>query len=475
MTIRVCGTKFIYILVAIVNITGFSFGTTISWTSSQLTKLQKSDDSPLGRAITDNEASWITSLYSIGGIIGPLIFGYINVKIGQRLTLIALAVPFIVPYLIFAFATHINWYYAGRFLLGVGIAPMFSICTVYVAEIADKSTRGLLTSAGMFFVSIGSLFSYCVGPYTSTMVFNLILAAIPSSYMVLIIIFAPESPHHQIKRGDIRGAIKSLEIIRGYSGERITKEIEDIQTFSNQDDVTGRIIDLFSTKAARFAFFMSLFLTVFQQLSGMGIILSYTEQIFDATKSKLTSSQSSIIVGIMQVVCAPIAPIFTDKFGRRILMMFSISGAILSETLLGTFFTLKDQGRNVDSFSWLPLFCMGMFMVTFFAGIGSLPWPIIAEIYPTHLKPIGAGIINTCCNLVGFAVLYFFNDLVKSIGMGGTFYMYSGILAVSGVIVFIWLPETKGQTFQEIQDIISGHKKYSDSMAMENHGYSQKY
>ncbi|CAH0550188.1 unnamed protein product [Brassicogethes aeneus] len=474
MTVRVCETKFIYILVAIVNIVSISIGTSMTWPSSQLPKLQKTDDNQLGRAISENEASWITSLYAIGGIVGPLIFGYLNAKIGQRKTLIALAVPFIVPYLVFAFATDINLFYAGRFLLGIGIASVFSISTLYIAEIAENANRGLLSSATMFFASIGSLFSYCIGPYTSPMVFNLVLAIIPSIYLVLIIILAPESPHYQIKRGDIKGAIESLEIIRGYTGDRIAKEMDDLQKCSDQNNEKGRIIDLFSTKAARFAFFMSLFLAVFQQLSGITVISSYTGQIFDATNSKLTSSQSAIIVGVMQVICAPIAPIFTDKFGRRILMLFSIFGAILSETLFGTFFTLKDQGKTMDSFSWLPLLSICIFMVAFFSGIANLPWAIIAEIYPTELKSAGSSIINTCSNLVGFAVLYFFKDLVNSIGMGGTFYLYSGILAVSAVIVFIWLPETKGRSFQEIQDIISGHKKYSHDVAMENLAYSQE-
>ncbi|CAH0550189.1 unnamed protein product [Brassicogethes aeneus] len=475
MTVRMCGTKFIYLLVPIVNIVSISVGTSISWPSSQLPKLEDADESPLGRAITDNEASWITSLYTIGGIVGPLMFGYLNDLIGPKKTLIVLSVPFIGPYLVFAFANNIILYYVGRFVLGIGISSVYSICTLYVANIAENKNRGLLSSATMFFVALGSLFSYCIGPYTSSMVFNLILAVIPSVYLVLLIILAPESPRYLIKRGDIEGATKSLEIIHGYTDDRIKKEIEDIQNSAMEKKIEGgRITDLFSTKAARFAFFMGIFLTTTQQLSGFGVVLTYTSQIFDATKSKLTSSQSSIIVGVMQVLCAPIAPLFSDKFGRRIMMLFSLTGGIFSEILLATYFTLNDQGKNLDSVSWLPLFSMSLLMAAKYSGLANLPWAIIAEIYPSKLKSIGSSIINAFSNLVGFAALYFFNGLVDSIGLGGMFYLYSCLMAVATVILYTTLPETKGKSFEEIQDIISGHKKNSNNTGMENPAFSEK-
>lgn len=52
-------------------------GAMLGWTSPILGRLQeKSDDSPLDKAITDDESSWIGSLVAIGAAGGSFLAGY---------------------------------------------------------------------------------------------------------------------------------------------------------------------------------------------------------------------------------------------------------------------------------------------------------------------------------------------------------------------------------------------------------------
>ncbi|CAH0555868.1 unnamed protein product [Brassicogethes aeneus] len=469
MVLRLFESKYIYFIVGSVNLVAFSVGTGMSWPSSQLTKLTNNVDNPLGRLITKSEAGWITSLSNIGGIIGPVVYGFFMETIGHRNSLIALGIPLVTTFGITAFAQNIYLYYIARFLLGIGSGPMFLVCAVYVAEIADNDRRALLTATTVIYVTTGTLFSYCVGPYTSPMVFNLILSAIPSLYIILVVLFVPESPHYLLKQGDVVGATRILENIRGYKGDDITREIEDLKGFTDSShEEKARVIDLFSSSAAIYAFFMGLFLVTFLQVNGTGVFINYTEQIFDGTVSKLTSSQSAIVVGVIQVVFSPISPIFIQRFGRKTLLLTSIMGGIAAHTSLGGYFILQDQGVDLHRFSWVPLTSMGLFFFSFFAGFGCLPWAIITEIYPSHIKSMGCSVVNTISSMLGFLVMFYFNCMVDSIGMGYTFILFSGVMSVAWLIIFVKLPETKGKTFHEIQDIISGPKgRYMDEIGLE--------
>lgn len=71
-------------------------GVTGGWPSPNILVLM-SDETPLASGkITMDEASWIASLWCIGGLIGNPIFGFITNNYGRKMPLVFLAVPAIV-------------------------------------------------------------------------------------------------------------------------------------------------------------------------------------------------------------------------------------------------------------------------------------------------------------------------------------------------------------------------------------------
>lgn len=78
------------------NFLSFSHGMATGW-SSPSGLLLISDDSPLPTGkISLEEASWIASLLSVGGLIGNIFFGFITNRYGRKWPLLSLAVPNIV-------------------------------------------------------------------------------------------------------------------------------------------------------------------------------------------------------------------------------------------------------------------------------------------------------------------------------------------------------------------------------------------
>lgn len=53
------------------------------------------------------------------------------------------------------------------------------------------------------------------------------------------------------------------------------------------------------------------------------------------------------------------------------------------------------------------------------------------------------------CN---FIILFIFNPLLKTIGLGPVFFLFAGVGVSAGVYSIFYLPETKGLTVDAIQD-----------------------
>jgi len=58
-----------------------------------------------------------------------------------------------------------------------------------------------------------------------------------------------------------------------------------------------------------------------------------------------------------------------------------------------------------------------------------------------------------------FFVLKFFPSLTQQIGFHGLFWIYAVFSLVGGVFGYIFIPETKGKSLQEIENFFAGKEK----------------
>lgn len=92
----------------------------------------------------------------------------------------------------------------------------------------------------------------------------------------------------------------------------------------------AKISDLFKVKANLKALIFTCLLVSFQQCSGINVVLFYMGSIFQAAHSALPDSISTIIVGVVQTATSGITPLICDKLGRRMLLITSGIGEIVS-------------------------------------------------------------------------------------------------------------------------------------------------
>lgn len=75
---------------------GVAYGASNGWSSPSLSYLTSSDSHLKSGAITTEEASWIGSMLSFGGIFGNLLFGWLANYWGRKRTLCFITLPILV-------------------------------------------------------------------------------------------------------------------------------------------------------------------------------------------------------------------------------------------------------------------------------------------------------------------------------------------------------------------------------------------
>ena len=85
----------------------------------------------------------------------------------------------------------------------------------------------------------------------------------------------------------------------------------------------------------------------------------------------------------------------------------------------------------------------------------------MAELLPSQVRNVGAGIVNSCFGLFQVLVGLTFPYCVEAMGVGGVFIVYS-VCSLCGVFfVITFLPETRGKSFTEIQTNLTSSRKRS--------------
>lgn len=402
--------------------------------------------------MTSDESSWIGSILSLGAVCGPFIFGWAASRYGRKWTICSIGVPFAISYFILAFAKIVELYYFARFLAGVSVGGVFTVLPMYMGEIATDSNRGALGSLMNVLLCFGLVFSYSVGPFVSIVAFNIVLAVFPCIFMVGVVFFVPESFHFHISKENHAEAEQTHKKFRGNDLKHKT-ELQDIKD-ALEKNKNESIFTLFTSKRLIKAFIISLALVGFQQLSGINAVLFYAQEIFGASGSDLKAEYASIIIGAVQFITSFITPLFVDRLGRKLLLYFSAIGMLLSETLLGVYFYLKDDNQDVSSISWLPILSLVSYILTYNCGFGPLPWAVMGELFPANVKSTASAFTASFCWFISFLITKFFSSMVDGIGMGPSFWLFAAFCLVAFVFTLFYVIETKGKSLQEIQETL---------------------
>lgn len=454
------GKKWRQFLAAILsNLSSVATGTCLGWTSAAESKMKDLAQSPLSSIPSTEEFSWISSLTPLGALVGPYIAGPLTSRIGRKWTLLLSSAFFLASFIILLFTKTVALVFVARILQGLGVGFVMTAQTMYVGEISSDETRGALGSFMQLGIVIGILYVYCVGPYVSFQTYQCLCMLIPIAFTVTFF-FMPDSPHYYIQKGDEDAAVKSLKYLRGKSTEGVQEELDLIRsTVEESMKNKGTVRDVFANKANKKAFIISAGLLSFQQLSGINVVLFYCQSIFETAGSSLEPAIATIIVGAVMVFSSGLTPIIVDRLGRKVILLFSAAGMVISHVLLGLFFLLDHNKSPIaESIKWLPIVSLIAFVFVYCVGFGPLPWAVLGEMFSPSIKPVASSMATSVCWIWGFIVTKWFALLQGVIGSYGAFWFFGVFCVIAFVFTMTFVMETKGLSLQQIQDRLNGRK-----------------
>lgn len=315
---------------------------------------------------------------------------------------------------------------------------------VYIAEIAPSNLRGGLTTLNQLMICIGSTLAFVMGTVMQGLFRNPLL--------LVGLFFIPESPLWLAKVGLEKEFEVSLRRLRGQNAD-ITAEAAEIQANvqSLRNLSKAKLADLVEAKYIR-SVINAVGLMIFQQFGGINGISFYASQTFVA--AGITGKIATLAYAVIQVPITMIGAVLMDKSGRRPLLMVSATGTFLGCFLTGTAFLLEGQTLLLQ---WVPILAVSgvlTYIASFSIGMGAVPWVIMSEIFPLHIKGLADSLAVLINWLGAWAVSYTFNFLM-SWSCPGTFFVFSGFCALTVLFVAKVVPETKGKTLEEIQASIN--------------------
>ncbi|XP_016773033.1 facilitated trehalose transporter Tret1 [Apis mellifera] len=424
-------------------------GMTLAWTSSAGDD-GKNLESLYDIHISKDEFSWISSLVAIGSAVICIPIGILTDMIGRKYSMLLMVVPFTIGWLLIIFAKSVIMFYIGRFITGLSGGAFCVAAPIYTAEIAENEIRGTLGSYFQLLLTTGILLSYILGTFVNMRILSIISALVPLIFFV-VFMFMPESPSYYLKKGNEKFARKNLIKLRGiqYNIENELQNQKDALEETNKNSVSFWI--LIKSKTTLKSFIIAYGLMFFQQLSGVNVVIFYTNSIFEKANTGLNPSYSTIIVGVMQVLAVFVSTLIVDHAGRRILLLISIIFLCLTSCTLGIYFYLLKNEVDVNSIKWLPLVSVCIFIIMFNMGFGPLPWMMMGEIFAPEVKSVAASSACLFNWILVFIVTKFFSDLSKTIDLDATFWLFAVICLIGTFFVYFIVPETKGKSLEEIQ------------------------
>lgn len=430
----------------------FISGMQLAWTSPTLIKLL-AEDSPI--KTTREEVSWLATFALASDIFGAPAGAIFASYFGRKAAILFTAIPYLVSWFLIAIASHIHVLMLARFIAGFADGSTFTIVPMYIGEIAEDKIRGKMGTLMTVFLDTGSLVMYAVGPFTSISDCGIIGMAFPV-LLIVTFMWMPESPYYLLLRGKNDEAKKVLQQLRG------TKDVEVEYNEAHQgvlEHSEVRFLDLFTVRSNFKALMIAFALRTFEMLSGIYAIMAYAELIFTQSGG---SADLAYIGPIVFMTLKLITGIFSgsvvDKWGRVPITLISCLGTFFALLLQALFFYFQEY-LNATLTTYVPITALSLYIIFYNIGLGTIPLIVSSEIFPTDVKPYALCLADLHLALVGSLVLKFYDIIAIEFGNYVPYCIFAGNCLVGVIFALTVMPETKGKSLEEIQDMLKNKKR----------------
>jgi SP family arabinose:H+ symporter-like MFS transporter len=392
---------------------------------------------------------WAVGCINLGSAAGALLAGKISDALGRKKLLLLCAVLFALTGAGTGWAPSFGLFIAARMLSGVAVGAAALVAPMYLAEIAPATLRGRLVSFYQLAITLGLLGAYLsnyflldTGPNNWRWMFS--SQSVPAVLFLLGLLFVPESPRWLVRRRRDAEAETVLTRIGGaaYAGS----EVAGIRA-SFQEETRENWRDLFRPDV-RHIVGIGVLIAVFSQAGGQNSLFSYAPEIFaQAGMGQDTAFLQSVLLGVVNFAFTFVAIRTVDRAGRRKLLLWGAG-------LLATIAAGLALSFAVVTPALLTLGLVMAFIATYAATLGPVTWVALSELFPNRIRGNAMATATLALWIANFFTTASFPILRSSLGLPGTFLVHAGICGLYFVFVRKSVPETKGRSLEEIEQLL---------------------
>ncbi|XP_065215947.1 facilitated trehalose transporter Tret1-like [Planococcus citri] len=422
-------------------------GTAYAWAASHMSFFQ----SKQGHGFTDEECTMVASLMHIGRLSAPIVNLLVMGKYGRKPPLTLASFLMVIASLMQIIYKSVTAVYIARCLMGFGIGTYDGFGIIYQGEITSKHVRGIFLTLNAAFYAGGILLQYILAYYFTFEETSLITTTL-AVFHVLLAYFMVESPYYLAEQGKLAEASKVLGWLRAKEEKQIENELQEISTIEKVTDYSEFFINFKKPEVYK-SYCISLLLGIVASIL-MTTMVAFANYIVPDT-GVVSSYHFGMLLCIIPMCSGFISAALVERCGRRPLLIVSLFMETIVNGIIAVMFLLQQQFHvEISHFSWIVFALVVLFFVTYSIGTYPMVLAVRSEIFPPSYKVLG---INICIGLnstTNFVFTIFFMEVVLKYGMYLNYVVFSLACLVGLLIVYFFLPETKGKTLAEIQSML---------------------
>lgn len=415
---------------------------------------------------------------SLGSFFGSIASSFVSEPFGRRASLFICGLLWCIGAAIQCSSQNRAQLIIGRIISGGGIGFGSSVAPVYGSELAPRKIRGLIGGIFQFSVTFGIFIMFLIGYGMShvngkaSFRVSWGIQIVPGLILLTGLFFIPESPRWLAKQGywdEAEFIVARIQAKGNKEDPDVQIEMSEIkeQLLLDESAKNFTYADLFSKKYRKRTI-TAIFAQIWQQLTGMNVMMYYIVYIFNMAGYE---GNTNLIPSLIQYIinCAVTAPSLwlLDKVGRRKMLLFGAAAMMAWQFgVAGILATYSVPYINPDNDTvriTIPdkhkaaakgvIACCYLFVASFASSWGVGIWVYCSEVWGDSQSRQRGASISTAANWIfNFAIAMFTPSSFRNISWK-TYIIYAVFCACMFVHVYFFFPETKGKRLEEIAQI----------------------
>ena len=334
------------------------------------------------------------------------------------------------------------------------------------------------------------------------------IETLPAVLYFFALLIVPESPRWLAMHGRDDDAREVLDQVSG--PEQAARDLKAVRdSIEAEAELGGVSLKALFHPSMKLVLTIGISVGILQQITGINSVFFYSPMIFEQSGIGTNAAfMQAVLVGLVNLAFTIAAMALIDRLGRRPLLGFGMTGIAICMLTLSYGFGAATYTLDQDAIDGLPieieraqlvsvldtsyesdidfreavsaaigaegykqhesalvssaiamnptliLFAILGFVASFAISIGPIMWVLFSELFPNNVRGMAISFVGLINSAIAFLVTFIFPWELENIGNAGTFLIY-GLFAVFGLFfVMRILPETKGRSLEELEQIL---------------------